>query len=65
MKTSLKNKLRILSVFFMIYSRGPVILKKGIWVGAEEKGPRQSSDRDGRIYRLVVSPVGGIFFVFA
>ena len=31
------------------------ILKKGIWVGAEEEGPRPSSDRDGRIYLLAVT----------
>ena len=29
-----------------------VTLKKGILAGAEERGTRSSSDRDGRIYRL-------------
>ena len=52
-KTSLKNRLRIHS-FFRNYSKGPSYLKKGIWVGAEEEGPRPSSDRDGRIYLLAV-----------
>ena len=55
MKTSLKNRLQILSLFFAIIPRGPVTQKKGIWVGAEEKGPRLSSNRDGRIYHLAVS----------
>ena len=41
--------------FFRDYSKGPSYLKEGNWVGAEEKGPRPSSDRDGRIYRLAVS----------
>ena len=40
--------------FFRDYSKGPSYLKKGIWVGAEEEGPRPSSDRDGRIYLLAV-----------
>ena len=38
--------------FFRDYSKGPSYLKEGDWVGAEEKGPHPSSDRDGRIYRL-------------
>ena len=54
-KTSLKNRLRILSLFFSDYSSGPSYLKEGIWVGAEEKGPRPSSDRRDTIYRLAVS----------
>ena len=51
MKTSLKNRLRILNFFAIILSR-PGTEKKGIYVAAEERGPRQSSDRDGRIYSL-------------
>ena len=44
MKTSLKNRLHILSLFFVIIPRGPAIAyKKGFWVGAEEKGPSPSS----------------------
>ena len=55
MNTSLKNKLLIDPfTFFRDYSKGPSYLKKGIWVGAEEEGPRPSSDRDGRIYLLAV-----------
>ena len=50
-----KNRLQILSLFFAIIPRGPVTQKKGIWVGAEEKGQRPSSNRDGRIYRLAIS----------
>ena len=38
-KTSLENRLRILSLFFVIIPRGPVTQKKGIRVGAEERGP--------------------------
>ena len=49
MKTSLKNRLPILSLFFRDYSKSP-----RIWVEAEEKRPRPNSDRDGRIYRLAV-----------
>ena len=43
-----------LFTFFAIISRGPVTEKKGILVGAKEKGLRPSSGRDGRIYRLAV-----------
>ena len=52
MKTSLKNGLLILSNHFTITPSRPVI--KGIFRGAEERGPRPSSYRDGRIYRLAV-----------
>ena len=45
MKTSLKNRLRILNFFAIILSR-PGTENKGIYVGAEERGPRQSSDGD-------------------
>ena len=51
MKTSLKNRLRILNFFAIILSR-PGTEKKGIYVAAEERGPRQSSDRDAIIYSL-------------
>ena len=44
METSLKNRLRILSNH----------QKNGISVRTEERGPRLSSDRDGRIYRLPI-----------
>ena len=54
MKTSLKNRLRILSNFFAIIPSRPVTLKREIYVGAEERGPRPSSNRDGRIYRIAV-----------
>ena len=50
-KTSLKNRLRILKFFAIILSR-PGTEKKGIYVGAEERGPPQSSDRDAIIYSL-------------
>ena len=52
MKTSLKNRLRIISNHFAIITSHPV--KKGIHVGDEERGPHSSSDRDARIYRLAV-----------
>ena len=39
----------------MIIPSCPVTKKKGIYVGAEERGLRPSSGRDGRIYRLSVS----------
>ena len=54
MKTSVKNRLRILSNFFAIIPSRPVTLKRGINVGAEERGPRPSTNRDGRIYRIAV-----------
>ena len=54
METSLENSLRILLNFFAIISIRPVTYKKGILVGAEERGPLPRSDRDGRIYRLGV-----------
>ena len=54
MKTSLKNRLRTLLNFFAIIPIRPVTLKKRILVGAEERGPRPSSDRDGKTYRLAV-----------
>ena len=54
METSLNNRLRILLNFFAIISIRPVTYKKGILVGAEERGPSPRSDRDGRIYRLAV-----------
>ena len=50
--------------FFRDYSKGPSYLKEGDWVGAEEKGPRPSSDRDGRIYRLARSQVNLKFGLF-
>ena len=40
--------------FFAMISIRPVTYKKGILVGAEERGPSPRSDRDGRIYRLAV-----------
>ena len=39
----------------MIIPSRPVTKKKEIYFGAEERGLRPSSDRDGRIYRLAVS----------
>ena len=39
---------------FAIIPLRPVTLKKGILNGAEERGTRSSSDRDGRIYCLAV-----------
>ena len=54
MKTSLKNRLHIILNFFAIIPISPVTYKKGIFAGAEERGTRSSSDRDGRIYRLAV-----------
>ena len=54
MKTSLKNRLRIILNIFAIIPIHPVTKKKGILAGAEERGTRSSSDRDGRIYRLAV-----------
>ena len=54
LKMSLQNRLRILPLFFEIIPRGSLTEKNGIWVGAEEKGPRPSAERDGRIYRLAV-----------
>ena len=54
MKTSLKNRLRIVLNFFPIIPILPVILRKRILAAAEERGTRPSSDRDGRIYRLAV-----------
>ena len=54
MKTLLKNRLRIILNFFAIIPIRPVVQKKGILAGAEERGTRLSSDRDGRIYRLAV-----------
>ena len=52
MKSSLKNSLRILSNHFAIIAIRPVTWKKEIDVGAEERGPHPSSDRDVRIYRI-------------
>ena len=40
--------------FFAIIPIRSVTYKKGILVGADERGPRPNSDRDGRIYRLAV-----------
>ena len=54
MKMSLKNRLRILLNVFAIIPIRPVTKKKGILVGAEERGPRPSLERDGGIYRLAV-----------
>ena len=51
MTTSLKNRLRILSNHFAIITSR---LKKEFYVGAEERGPLASSQRDGRIYRVTV-----------
>ena len=39
---------------FRDYPESPSYLKKRIYVGAEEREPHQSLDRDGRIYRLAV-----------
>ena len=54
-ETSLKNRLRILSIYFAIIPSRPVTWKKKIYVAAEERGLRPSSDRDGRIFRHAVS----------
>ena len=43
-KTSLKHILRVLSNYFAI------ILSRPVTFGADEKGLRSSSDRDGKIY---------------
>ena len=54
MKTSLKNSLHILLNFFVIIQICPIIYRKGILAGAEERGMQASSERDGRIYRLAI-----------
>ena len=54
MKTSLKNRLRFILIFFAIIPIRPVAEKKGILAGAGESGTRSSSDRDGRIYLLAI-----------
>ena len=54
MKTSLKNRLRIILNFFAIIPIRPVTQKKGILARAEARGTRSSLDRDIRIYRLAV-----------
>ena len=54
MKTLLKRRLSILSNFFTIIPSRLVTKKKGIYVGVEERGPRLSLDRCGRICRLAV-----------
>ena len=54
MKTSLKNRSRILSNYFAINPSRPVTQKKINLVGAERTGPRASSDRDSKIFRLAV-----------
>ena len=54
MKTSLKNRIGILLNFLAIIPIRPVIKKKWILIGAEERGPRPNSDTYGRIYRLAV-----------
>ena len=46
-----EKRLRILNFFVIILSR-PGTEKKGIYVAAEERGPRQSSDKDAIIYSL-------------
>ena len=53
MNTSLKNRLRIL-LRFRDYTKSPGYSKKGIYVGAKERGPPTSSDRDARIYSHAV-----------
>ena len=53
-KNLAENRLRILSNHFVIILSRPVTYAKRIYVRAEENGPHPSSDRDGRIYRLVV-----------
>ena len=53
-KNLAENRLRILSNHFVIILSRPVTYAKRIYVRAEESGPHPSSDRDGRIYRLVV-----------
>ena len=53
-KTSLKNRLRIILNFFAIIPIRPVTQKRGILAEAEERRTRSSSDRDGRIYRLAL-----------
>ena len=54
MKLSLKNRPHILLIHLAIIPSRLVTEKKGIYVGAEERGPRPSLDRDGRIYRLAI-----------
>ena len=54
MKTSLRKTPHPFKPF-RDYPKSPKYLKKkGIYVGAEERGPHPSSERDGRIYRLAV-----------
>ena len=53
-KNLAENRLRILSNHFVIILSRPVTYAKRIYVRAEESGPHPSSDRDGRIYRLVI-----------
>ena len=53
-KNLAENRLRILSNHFAIILSRPVTYGRRIYVRAEESGPHPSSDRDGRIYRLVV-----------
>ena len=53
MKTSQKNRLRILLNFFARLSQFALLLKE-VNFADEERGPRPSSDRDGRIYRRAV-----------
>ena len=45
---------RILLNLFRDYPNSPCYLKEGNLVGAEKRGPRPSSDKDCRIYRLAV-----------
>ena len=54
MKTSLKNRLRILLNSLAIIPIRSVIKKKWILIGAEEREPRPNLDTNGRIYRLAV-----------
>ena len=54
MKTSLKNRPRILSNYFAINPGRPVTQKKVNLIGAEGTGPRPISDRDSKIFGLAV-----------
>ena len=54
MKTSLKNRLRVLYNLFALIPGHPVTWKERSSVGTEEGGPRPISERESEIYRLAV-----------